>query len=138
MQSSLPKKGRKKYGVIFGIGIVLILFFGFTFGREALKNYEISREIKNLEKQAADLESRNAELSELSKKLGTLDYLEAEARTKFGFKKEGEQAAVILPEGASQVVKNTLAPAETAAPQSNLVKWWNYFFGAKTDQNNIK
>jgi len=132
MHSSLPKKRGKKYGMLFGIGIVLILFFGFTFGREALKNYEISREIKNLEKQAADLESRNAELAAMSKKLDTLEYLESEARTKFGFKKEGEQAAVILSGSSGQVVKNTLAPAGAGAPQSNPVKWWNYFFGNKT------
>lgn len=122
------RKKSKKIGIFFGISLVLLLFFGFTFGREALKNYEISREIRGLEKQAADLEARNAELAELSKKLNTLGYLEAEARTKFGLKKEGEQAAIILPENGISVVKG-VAPSESIAKKSNAEKWWNYFFG---------
>lgn len=126
------RKKSKKLGVFFGISIVLLLFFGFTFGREALKNYEISQEIKNLERQAEDLEVKNAELADLSKKLNTLEYLESEARTKFGLKKEGEQAAIIVPENGVSIIKNTIRAGEQKNNNSNSSKWWNYFFGEKS------
>jgi len=113
-------------------GIFLLAFFGFTLAREALKNYEVTKEIKDLERQAAEMESRNSELAILSKKLGTADFLEKEARLKFGLKKEGEAAAIIIsPAKAEDSSKAAVEAAREEKEMSNLKKWWLYFFGPR-------
>jgi len=113
-------------------GIFLLAFFGFTLAREMLKNYEVTKEINALERQAAELESRNSELAILSKKLGTADFLEKEARLKFGLKKEGEAAAIIIsPAKAGEPVGDAEPRVSGEEKISNLAKWWRYFFGPK-------
>ncbi len=137
------KKKKSKRAVVFlGLGVVFLIFFIFAFGREFFRNYEISREIQKLEKQASDLESSNAELASFANKLNTLEFLEKEARLKFGLKKDGEEAVIIVSgQGYGSVIKNTLTGKMEKKEPTNIQKWWAYFFGyqasyASDDKNN--
>jgi hypothetical protein len=48
-----------------------------------------------------------------------------------GLKKKGEQVAVIedLASAPAVSAKNDLTSADNKNKNSNLMKWWNYFFG---------
>jgi cell division protein FtsB len=135
-----PKKTWKRR-LFLSCGICGILFFLFTFGREFLKNYEVSREIANLQKQADNLAANNAELAALAAKINTLEFLEKEARTKFGLQKDGERAAIIISNLKNEARAERGDEVVSADEKiNNLKKWWLYFFGyykkAQADTDN--
>lgn len=112
---------------------VFFLLIGVSTVRESVRSYTVEREIKNLEAQAESLEGRKLQLTALTGSLGTPEQFELDVRKRLGWKKEGENVAVL----AGYVATTTTAapsfdqkPALPVAPQpSNMLLWWNYFFG---------
>jgi len=106
---------------------ILILFclFSFNFFKEYNRNRQLNNEIKKLEATAKELEAKNLSILNLAEYLDTEQYLESEARTKFGMQKAGEKAIMVNILGfgeASSTVK------ETGGLLTNPAKWWRYFF----------
>lgn len=129
-----------RWRFLIAINLVLIVFLGWTLGREYVQNREIRREIVDLQEQADALASRNIQLSELQTAVQTQSFIEREARLKLGMKKPGEEV-VVIKEGQTGETGQTggqkadedplglVLDGETAAPQiANATKWWYYFF----------
>lgn len=129
---------------VFGKKWILVLnllifgFIGLSFGREALRDWEIDRDIAQLQKEAAALEAENLSLRELALAFQTESYLEREARLKLGLKKQGEELVVVQTpdhlwqEEQTRGIETELTVIDEAANPSehllNPTKWWLFFF----------
>ncbi len=102
--------------------IVVLILVGVSLGREFSKSRGIENQIKTLEAEAKRLEGRNNELLGISAKLKDPDFVEREARTRFGLQKPGESVIVV------RVPSPTDASAPPSIAVSNLKAWWLYFF----------
>jgi cell division protein FtsB len=86
----------------------------------------LETEISDLKQQVTSLEGRNNQLSDLIGYFQSSEYREKEARSKLNLQRPGEHV-VVIPQAESRVES---AVAETTEEEpSNIVKWWNYFFG---------
>ena len=129
-----PRQGklRKLLGLRTFLFINLIILFLVTlsFGREFVRNYEIDREIKQLEQRAVSLEQQNQDILQLAERLKTNDYLEQEGRLRLGLMKPGESVAVISEPEVGEPVQPAAEEAQDhEITMSNPRLWWNYFFG---------
>lgn len=112
----------------WGIGL-LIVVLGIGVVRQALKRYQVQRQIDAMEQAVDELHTRNGQLAELLTYVKSPAYTEEQARLRFGFGKPGERLAIV-PEGSVLGATTTTDPNQTATPnnQPNHWKWWNYFF----------
>lgn len=130
-QSSLRRLfGSKAFYPIIGALFVLV-----TFGvvREAVRQYELNRDIKALEDEIAQLETHNNDLNGLISYLHTDTYKERRARESLGFVKPGENV-VVVPEKDVIIIDETTGEVLGVAAEdsSNFTKWINYFFETDT------
>lgn len=102
--------------------VVLLLLSMVKVFREALVRYEINKEIKSLEGQLSDLESKSNKLNQLISYLKTDQYIEKEARTKLNFVRPGEKQVNFSSSTA------VVAVASQEEKTANYIKWFNYFF----------
>lgn len=110
-------------------GILAILFAALalistSLIKEIIRNNAIDNEIRRIEDEASRLESKNLEIMNLIKQLGSADFLEKEARLKLGLQKPGEKVVVINRIGENAAAGN-FAESESIP---NFQKWWYYFF----------
>lgn len=111
------------------LGVIILGFLIFSFGKKFLESREIDREIKEAGDEIARLEAKDNELESFLNFLSTDDFLEQEARLKFNLQKPGE-SVVIVP-GAGVKTANSGDEKESAGDNRTLgnpQKWWNYFF----------
>jgi hypothetical protein len=73
---------------------------GTGFVREWLRGRQIDREVRALREESERLRARNFEIASLHALIDSGEYLEREARTKLGLRREGEQVVVIRKEDA--------------------------------------
>ncbi len=125
------------------VNILVLFFLVFSLGREYLRNYQIDREISIHEQEIAELDSRNFELLDLAKYYQTEEYLEAEAREKFGQKRPGENVVVIIDleneftEDGLPIIEGTTPFDSQDSTVSNSIIWW-WFFLNKNRFNEYK
>lgn len=113
---------------IFLLIAILACFFAVSFVKETYRNYKIAKEIKNLKEDIELLQSANIELANLINYLKTDNFVEKEARLKFGLQKPGEKAFIIEKNSGQTagIIGNEKAEKEI----SNFQKWEEYFFGS--------
>lgn len=99
----------------------VLALIGIGLGRELLRDRSIEKQIASLQAEAKRLEGRNTELLELSTKLKDPEFVEREARTRFGLQKPGESVIVVRTPTSSPATPPSVAI-------SNLKAWWLYFF----------
>ena len=121
------------------IGICLLVFIGFSLGKETYRNYQIEKEIQALEEEISGLEKNNDNLTHLIEYFKTESYQEKEARQKLGLQKEGEKVVVITEENL-EPEELEMESAENSIQEfnqseeiqkeeiSNPRKWWNFIF----------
>ncbi|MDD5527648.1 MAG: septum formation initiator family protein [Patescibacteria group bacterium] len=98
--------------------------------RNARQRFAVNGEIVDLQKQIASLQSSNDDLAKLETYLQSDQFAEKEARLNLGLKMPGEHVAVIENSGLnSQLDNGGSANDNTDKKNSNIRKWWNYFFG---------
>ena len=91
-------------------------------GRLFLQKYQISKEIKDLETRAEELNQKNTELAELVEFYGSEEFAQRQAREKLNLKKEGEYV-VSFPQASEDG-----EVAGSKQDRSNPEKWFDYFF----------
>jgi len=113
------------------INLIILFLVTLSFGREFVRNYEIDREIKQLEQRASSLEQQNQDILQLAERLKTNDYLEQEGRLRLGLMKPGENVAVISEPEVGEAVELTGEETKEKILEttSNPRLWWSYFFG---------
>lgn len=118
------------------ITAVLLVFFAFNFFRAYWRDYQISREIAQLEESKKQWEEKKVKLLDKLSEIESDTYAESEAR-KLGLVKPGEQA-VVIGKGAKKIVTEETNPlaggasAETKeSTDSDPSLWWHYFFAKR-------
>lgn len=118
-----------------GLIVFLLLFFGLT--KEIVNRRQISKQIADYKEKIAELQAENSVLSDKISNWDKSGELELNARVKLGLEKPGEQTIVInRPEGSAglsavktnQEVIDLSGNYEGNSSESNIAKWWNYFF----------
>ena len=77
------------------IGVVIIILISIPLAKKISQRYKIDQEIKEMEREISELESRNSGLSDAISYLESNEFVEEQARLKLGLKKQGEEVAVI-------------------------------------------
>ena len=110
------------------INVALIFGVGWSLVREVSHGDSVDTQLANLEQEIASLEKQNTGYTDLIGKLGISNFVEQEARLKYGYKKPGEQTLVLREVVASDGFALSLQPDKN---KTNPQKWWNYFFGVR-------
>ena len=111
------------------LGIIVLGFLVFSFGKKFLEIRDINGEIKKSQDEIAQLQAKSNDLNNLLSFLNTDAFLEQEARLKFNLQKPGESVVVIPSSGGKQENVGDATAAEAGQNSlSNPRKWWDYFF----------
>lgn len=110
---------------IFFLAVVLVLVV-ISLGRESYRYFQINQEIRKLKNKIEELRKSNEELIKTREFYQSKEFLEEEARKKFGLVKEGENV-IIVASGQDEELKQE---AEKKLEQQTLNPklWWDYFF----------
>jgi len=114
----------------FAGGMVVLVFLSTAFFRAYYRNYQVEREIKNLQDEIKRLEAKRIETIDILQYVKSPAYAEEKARTELNLTKDGEQMAIIS--GGSASVNRGGQAKENLVNftyLSNPLKWWRYFFG---------
>ena len=136
-KSALPRGGRGGPRIdpgnkrTFWVIIVLFVIVGymiFIFSRSVWESFEINRQVASLESEMDELDARFDYQKNLISYYGTKSFLEKEARSKLGLKKEGE-LVLALPRLDQEDERSNLEieRLEEEKPP-NIEKWWHFFF----------
>ncbi|MFA4941598.1 MAG: septum formation initiator family protein [Patescibacteria group bacterium] len=111
------------------VGLVLIVLISFPLARSISKRYQIDKEISDLDKEIAEVETKNKDLKQLINYLESDQFVEEKARLNLGLKKEGE-SVVVIKEDLLVASGSPSGGDKSGASEnfSNFQKWWNYFF----------
>ena len=114
------------------LNLVILFLVGVSTLRESIRTWTTDREILTLESQAELLEGRKFKLAQLAQDLVSPERTELDARSRLGWKKEGEQVFVLsgyeVVEPKTSETLNAVSVAATPLSASNPRLWWNYFF----------
>lgn len=117
---------RSKWMISITIGLIGVFLFGF--GKSYVRDYNVNKEIRQLEADQQALEKERSNLSTLLKKIQSTAYAEEQAREEFGMRKPGEKTAVIQRVDTQKQNENITELQE----YSNPYRWWLRFFGQDT------
>ena len=113
-------------------GILILFSISFPLAKKYSQRYEVSQEVKDLQKEIAAQEEKNFELKGMMDYLQTDQYAEEQARVNLNYRKEGEAVAVIKDElfglGLAQAKTAAEKQAKQNAGLNNPQKWLQYFF----------
>jgi cell division protein FtsB len=107
------------------MSIVLIIAISIPLGKSLSKQRSADKEIAEVQKEIANIENKNQDLTKLVSYLGTDDFIEEQARLNLNLKKQGENV-VVIKDLASSTQTEDVNAAKTQ--QKNMTKWKNYFF----------
>jgi len=141
----MPEQGAKIKKILGSRITLFFLLLGFIWlvlnvVNVYYRKYKINKEIENLKAQIASAEKSNQQISEMIDYLGSKDFLEKEAREKLNMKKPGEEVVIIEPLKQQATSSSEIAPGnnkmekkdnlaqEPPESESNLAKWWKFFF----------
>ena len=97
------------------------------------KKRQLEQEINALKAEIEKMDKKGQELNQLLGYFSSQDSLEKEAKDKLKLKKEGENVVMVqdtLDAAVGESNNSGSATAAVSAPvgESNLVKWWKFFF----------
>jgi len=122
---SLPK-------IVSIVTITLVAVFTIEFGRRALDNYHVQRQVEWLRGVVAAEEEENEALQERLAYVSSDTYVEEIARERLKMVKEGEAAVVVLPESTEELSATTsqsVTESPVDEPEPYWRQWWDLFFG---------
>jgi len=117
------------------VGVVVIILISVPLAKNISQRYKIDQEIKELENEIAELESKNKNLNKAIDYLGSNQFIEEQARLQLGLKKQGEEAAVIKENKEAGFLINESGGSGDIGDLNNSdelngnpQKWRRYFF----------
>ena len=111
------------------LGLILIILISIPLAKNLSKRYYINQEIKDIEQEIIDLESKNKDLGKLISYLESDQFVEEQARLNLGLKKKGEEVVVIKEVEeliAIKSINDNLEDLDTET--TNPKRWLSYFF----------
>ena len=115
-----------KFLALIGLGLVVLI--SFPLAKNVSKRYHLNKEIKELDKEIAEFESKNKDLKQLITYLESEQFVEEKARLNLGLKKEGEKVVEIKDDNSTTTASLREGEQADLGIFSNLRQWWNYFF----------
>ena len=121
-------------------GLLIIIAISYPLAKNVSKQYEINKEIKELEKEITDMESKNLELKNFISYIESDQFAQEQARLNLNYKKEGEEVVVIKNKDEEINSEKTSQPDKTIYSIrgldkeedkkriNNPVRWRRYFF----------
>lgn len=141
MRSRKEKKPRSFWQRIFYsqiiifIGIFFIIIFSIGISKRMMRKNQINKETEQLRAEIERLEANSKDLNDLLAYLNSNDFIEEEARTKLGLRKDGEQIVIINNNKSNNTKAINSSPKvyrpATSKEKSNPEKWRDYFFKVK-------
>lgn len=113
--------------------VIVLIGLATAVGREMIRRHQIQSEVSSLEAQAAALEKKNVQLSDLISTVSSASYQEDQARLQLGMQKPGETVVTVLGADTQRsadgqaVVENVATNGGTTAETTNPRKWLDYF-----------
>ena len=130
MTKASGTKRLARWSIVLIANIVILLVVGVSSVRETYQGWKVDQQMKNLQGQVADLENKRLNLSDVLRKLNSLDTIDEEARARLGMQKPGEKVVVLR--GTDPTADDTVQAAPPAASDdaagSNPKRWLDYFF----------
>lgn len=110
-------------------GIIILILLAAAIAGAYIQKNKVNVEVDSLQREISRLEQGNNELGSLLEYLQTANFLETEARNKFGLAKEGEKAIVVVPPDniESSQINDHEQQITTLSDLSNPALWWYYF-----------
>lgn len=108
--------------------VLVVIFLGTGLGKEFYRDYQIQKEIDSLQSDIMAIEKDNYKLLQLIEYYKTDEYKEAEARKRFGLKKDGESVVIVK---SDPRVLGDFDIKEENKNLPNYMRWWDYFFASK-------
>ena len=111
------------------VGLVFFILMSFPLARTYSQKKILEKELADIKAEIEQFDKEEiGNLEEMIKYLNSEQSVEAQARLNLNLKKPGETVVVIEKE------ENKLSQEEVnskhQAPESNLLKWWQYFFAS--------
>lgn len=114
--------------------LLALIWLSLILTNTTYKRYQMIKEINDLKNEISQLKTDNQDLVNLLDSFNNQSFLEKEARRRLNLKKEGE-IVVVLPKtetGATFQAQEQEIKEENSSQnekeESNLSKWWRYFF----------
>lgn len=118
---------RKLSGIWPIIGAIAAIYIAVLLFGIVRRNYELKKQITDLEHQVAVLAEEKDELTYQIQYYKTDSFKEKQARAKLGLSMPGE-GVIILPRAAEQqAVKPEAQKSEKS--KANYLQWWEFLFG---------
>ncbi len=111
--------------LILAVTGIVTLFVVFSLVQEMNRRWQIQREVRDLEHQAAKMQHTITQLENLNQYFRTDDYQERLAREKLNYQAPGEKVVLIPDEARTTPAE---APSEVEQPVPIIEKWWRIFF----------
>ncbi len=131
---SQPERGGKeiwrtiRFHLLIAGSAMLLILTGISAGRETFRQWKADEEISGLQKQVEALEGKKIRLLDTIQQFGTVENLDKEARLRLDLKKPGERVMVFRGFDPSSESSAEGAPAPKESTESNVQKWFRYFF----------
>ncbi len=122
------------------LGLVLLALISYPLAKNISQRHKIDSEIAQLEKDIKDFEAKNNNLKGVIDYMRSDQFIEEQARLKFGLKKPGENVIAVKDDdnaqnaaddgrGAKEQVFTVVGLDKSKSKKiGNPAKWWNYFF----------
>ena len=120
-----------KLGLI--LGLIILIAVAWAFYGVLMKKRAVDREIKLIQDEVESLKSESLNLEKLFDYTKSSSFIEKTAKQKLNLKKKGEVAVIIEENQNMRGLENSLSASareEKIRFQSNVSRWWAYFFGA--------
>jgi len=127
-----PNSWRKflRLPVFLIANLALFLLIGISTIRETYRGWTVDKEISALQSQAESLEGKKNKLAELTQTLSSPERVELDARSRLGWKKDGERVYVLAgyqaKSGTTDTEDSLILPQ--LEHKSNPRLWLEYFF----------
>jgi hypothetical protein len=137
-QMALPSKKSKLVSLLTSRGVIvvevlLIAFFVVGITKEVVRRLALRKEINQLEQHITELEAQNRSLGDYVASINTESFQEREARKRLNLQLPGE-SLLILPETRTLSVNSAsdTSPSNPIRANSNISRWWKYFFSSNS------
>ena len=128
-------KFKTKLGIVLGKIFVylIVLYIFFIVGKAIWINWQLKKEISEIERQIVEMEVQNKNLENLILYYKSDSFREIEARKKLGLKKPGE-VAIAVPvksydnfQQETEMEKQGVSEVPKEEETANWQLWWQYF-----------
>lgn len=115
------------------LGIIILIFYFFSIGKESYRHYKINKEVGSLKQEIKNLEEKKTQTKKLIQYLKTESFQERQVRLELGMKKPDEKV-IILP----NILEETENKMDISFEKNkkieednkkiiNPIRWWKYF-----------